>query len=319
MNKLSLKDLKNNILERKIGSGPFVFVYEDNAFLATQYINAIADLKNLPIEYVTSIDDLVDDVQSAFDFFEHRETLKVYKCKSFKVEEIFTRNASRLNNVVILCNKLDEAEDINTDVYYFDKLKDWQVIDYMKVQCKGLDKEKLKWLYSVTSNISKNNENIYRIDNELKKINCFSDKEQEQVFKELNSSNGYQDLSSYSIYSLTNAILKRDYVTTASVLNDLENIDVEPYGLITILCRGFRQIIDIQLGKNATAESLGMNPKQFFVVKQNNVGRYTDKELINIYKFLTGFDYRLKSGLLDMGDSEQKNRRLIDYIISEVM
>ena len=137
--------------------------------------------------------------------------------------------------------------------------------------------------------------------------------EQESVFRDISSSNGYCDLSPLNIFNFTNAILKKDKMTIMSVLEDIDSIDVEGTGLITILHKNFKQLIDVQIGKNTTAESLGMSPKQYKAV-QYNCGKYTSDALVKVFEFITGLDYKLKSGQLDLS-----NQRLIDYIVCSVL
>ena len=302
----SIKLLKFSIEHNIIGPSFLVFKWSDNSFLAHQYAREIAKVRGLMIKYVDSIDDVIDSLDDAFSFEESEDSLKVYSCQKFDIP----RDTSNLKNIIVICQ--DTIGD-GTCVYNFPKLEDWQIIAYMKKQCQGLNDNEVKWLFDITSSISKNNENIFRLSNEADKIKCFSKDEQEKVFKELSNAGGYNDLSPLTIFNFTNAILKKDKLTIMNVLEDIDSIDIEGTGLITILHKNFKQIIDIQLGKNATPESLGMSIKQFKAVEYN-CGKFSQSSLIKIFEFITGLDYKLKSGQLDIS-----NQRLIDYIVCSVM
>jgi len=298
--------LKHSLEANCVTSDFKIFVWSDNSFLAHQYAREIARVRGLAIKYVDSLDDAIDSLDDAFSFEEPEDVLKVYSCQKFDIP----RDISSLNNMIVICQ--DTTGD-SSCVYKFPKLEDWQMIAFMKQQCPGLNDLEIQWLFDITSSISKNNENIFRLSNEAKKINCFSKSEQEQVFKALSDANGYSDLSPLTIFNFTNAILKKDIKTIKDVLKEIDSIDIEGTGLITILHKNFKQVIDIQLGKNATPESLGMSMKQFKAVEYN-CGKFTSNSLVNIFEFITGLDYKLKSGQLDIS-----NQRLIDYIVCSVL
>ena len=304
----TLKLLKSSIENHNVPTIFKIFKWEDNSFLAYQYAREIAKSMNLTLNYVDSFDDVLDTLNSAFSFEDTSDLLKVYVCDEFVCDQSI--DLTKIENVLVICHKtsLDGAF-----VYEFPKLEAWQIQAYMKSQCPGLNEREIDWLYNITSSLSKNNENIYRLDNEVKKINCFPKDEQENIFRELSDSGGYNDLSPLTIFNFTNAILKKDKVTVKNVLEEIDSIDVEGVGLVTILHKNFKQVIDIQMGKNVSPESLGLSIKQFKAIEYN-CGKYSQQSLIKIFKFLTDIDYRLKSGLLELSNS-----RMIDYIVCSVM
>lgn len=300
---LKLKTLKSNIELGELGdlcSKPLVFVYEDNSFLAYQYAREIAKKRNLTINYIDSI----DEVLSSFNLFDVEKSLRILAIDKFEIK----KDISNIKDIIIICKNTNYE-----NVIKFPKLESWQIKSYMQTNCPGLSSKEIDWLYDITASIGKNNENIYRLSNEIEKINCFPKEQQEDIFKELNNTNGYSDLSPLSIFNLTNYIFKRDYTNVAKLLEDIDSIDVEGVGLVTILHKNFKQLIDIQLGKNVTPESLGLSVKQFKAIEYN-CGKYSQQELIRIFKFLTSVDYKLKSGMLDLSKD-----RLIDYIVCNIL
>ena len=303
-----LKLLKDAIECHAVTSHFKLFKWEDNPFLAYQYAREIAKSKQLNIRYVDSLDDIIESLTSAFTFDDYSDSLVIYACEEFECDQSIDLNA--LDNVIVICHK---ATLDDNNVYIFPKLEDWQIMAYMKSQCPGLKDQEIQWLFDITANLGKNHENIYRLHNEMGKINCFPQDSQEDVFKALSDSGGYSDLSPLTIFNFTNAIMKKDKLTIMNVLEDIDSIDVEGVGLITILHKNFKQLIDIQLGKNVTPESLGMSVKQFKAIEYN-CGKYSSSNLIRIFKFLTNLDYKLKSGELDIGNS-----KLIDYIVCSVL
>ena len=306
MSKLEdIKALKIRIADGVMGSNFLIFKWEDNSFLAYQYAREIAKKKNLQIVYVDDFNDITSTINDMFSFTTTEDAFKIYSCDTFECSQDI--NLTKLQNVLVICHKTSIDAPY---VYEFPKLEAWQIQAYMKTQCQGLNQSDIEWLYNITTPLSKNNENVYRLDNEMYKIGCFPKDQQKSIFTELVDSGGYSDLSPLTIFNFTNAILKKDIYTIKNVLREIDSIDVE--GLVTILHKNFKQIIDIQIGRS-TCESMGLSFKQYKAIEYN-CGKYTSQDLIKIFKFITSIDFKLKSGLLEMSNSS-----LIDYIVCSIM
>ena len=113
------------------------------------------------------------------------------------------------------------------------------------------------------------------------------------------------------MFNLTNAIIKRDKDKIAEIYCERHNIDISEMGLLTILYTNFRNIISVQMGKNATAESLGLKQNQFNAIRWN-CGKYSNAELLEIFKMLTSLDLWVKDGTLAVSD-------LIDYTLVKIV
>ena len=96
-----------------------------------------------------------------------------------------------------------------------------------------------------------------------------------------------------------------------NILETLETMDVEPVGVLTILYKSFKNIIDIQMSSNPTPESLNMSQKQFNAIKYN-LGKFTNAELVKIFETLTSIDKKLKSGNLPA-------ENIIEYLLINVL
>lgn len=301
-----IKTLKASLQQNLVSDKLMVFVYVDNPFLVNEYVQKIIEIRKLDVEYLTKDDDLEQVIRERDNsIFGGDDKLLIYTCDEFKIDL-----DKDTKDVIVICKECNAIVDIDC-VYNFPKLENWQMIDYIKQHCKGLNDDECTWLFNNINGKYKNNEGIYRIVNEVSKISCFDVKDQSQIFREISESKGYSDLSQYNIFNLTNAIVKRDKLNLLRVLSDIDSIDVNGYGLMSILHKSFKQIIDIQLGKNVTAQSMGLSDKQFNAIKYN-CGKYTSQELIDRFEFLTSIDYKLKTGLLDIGSDDLK---LVYYII----
>ena len=306
----TIQELKKAIQNENLDNSLLVLKWSDFSFIAFEYIHAIAKFKNLEIKTLDDFDDAFSTSSNSLFDFSHIDYLQVCIVDKFKTN--LTYQLDDLENVIVVCKDVDEKilERIKEKEYYFEipKLQDWQIEDYFHMRCPGLSEPKIKWLCGLTNN------DIYRVDNEIKKIACFDKDIQEDVFNLIDEDNGYNDLTQNKIYDLTNAILSKDLRQVSTILKDIDNMDVEGVGLITILRRSFKNVIGIQLDSNATAEKLGIKQAQFNIVKAKNCNKFKDDKLKSIYKFLVDFDYNLKNGKFDIDKD-----RLIDYIICEVL
>lgn len=297
---LQLSDLKT-----KINSGlkielPLIFIGKDNTYIIKSYIKEIAKNNNLTIKEISSFNE-IDDIENSM--FKNENYLYIYTVAKDEV-----LNEDYLNNLSIILLSEHDVKSEKIPCVIFDKLLEWQIEAYIQKLVPGLNSFEISWL-------CKNSKyDIYRLDNEASKLTVFNPKDQEDIFKQISNENGYCDINELTIFNLSNSVLKRDLLGVKAVLKDIENIDVEGTGLVTILLKNFLTILNIQTNTRSTPESLGISEKQFRYLQYNQCNKYSEKELINIYQFLTEIDYKLKSGLLEMS-----NQQLVTYILSNVL
>ena len=296
---MELKELKEKILNKSNIQFPLVFIGSNNDFLLDEYLYGISKNLALKLHYISSIGELNDITSS---IFYNDDLLFVYKPeKDVIVKEDDVRNSK----IIIIYEKLPKENKI--DSVEFCKLENWMIEDYASTLLPGLTKQKTDWICKICKY------NIERVNLECEKLSIFDKKKQSEIFKEINDSNGYCDLNDLNIFNLTNAIVKKDILTIKNIIKDIDNIDIEGTGLVTIMLKQFLNIINIQMGKNVSAEKLGMNERQFRAI-QYNCNKYSNSELINNYKFLNEIDYKLKSGLLEM-----TNKELVQYILNNIL
>ena len=226
---MDIVELKAKIESNNISNKPLIFKYSENKYLAYQYAQEIARKRNLEIMYVESVADIPRD-SLMFD----SDPFYLYICDVDK----FSENISNDDiDVIIICNKV--ADNLKVDYIDFPKTLPWQIEDFIKMRLAGLDALQIKWLCDISKY------DIYRLDNECKKLEIFTVAEQKIIFDLINNDNGFSDLNTLTIFNFTNAILKKDLSTIQAVLTDLKNIDIEGSGLITIFHKQFKNIIDI--------------------------------------------------------------------------
>lgn len=303
---MTIEVLKSN-LESNTLDEFYIFLNSENSFLSNQYIKAISETKQLKIVYVDDLKSLLPDKNDIFGSTELIDStcLYVYKVNIFDSKDF---GISDIKNLIIVCDKIDEEtkQIYSSYVVEMPKLLDWQIKDYVYTLGDGIDTKKLDWLINVS------NSDIYRLHNELSKLNMFSVKERDSLFDLMSNEDAFIDLSNYVIFDLTNAILQKDIKRIMYMLEDVKNWDCEPLGLQVLLTNNFKKVLSIQLSPNATAEKLNMNPKQFYAVKKNTCGYYSRDQLIKIFDIVSSCDYKMKSG-------ELSNDMLIDYMILHIL
>ena len=294
-------ELKAKIESNTLSNAPLILKYADSKFLAYQYFKAIA--KNYQeVIYIDAIKEIVrDDI-----FGGANQTLYLYDTE--KLDENVTKDDTDL---IVICKSVPDYLEV--DYVDLTKILPWMVESFVKMRLKGLDDEEIKWLCEVAKY------DVYRLDQECKKLELFEPNQQRAVFNQMNRENAYSDLNALTIFNFTNAMIKKDYRTLAEVLESIASIDIEGVGLVTILQKQIKNLIDIQTNPRNTAASLNMKPAQFNAIKYN-VGKFKDSQLINIFEFLTEFDYKLKSGNMQFSaDAKENNLRTIDYIVTTVL
>lgn len=304
-----LKELKESIQNGTVGNGLLVFKWSDTPFVAHQYIKEIARIHGLSVESSDGFDSTYSGIDKAVFAFDDG-LLRVFDCEAFKsslVDEL-----PKVRNAVVLCKEIDDDTKFNMQVngayYEIPELRDWQIYGMVTTMCPGLDDSKVKWL---TSLIGKD---VYTAWNEASKISCFEKGEQNKVFLDIDRDGGYSYLSNGKSYDLVNAIMSRNKQKVASAFWELDNEDINPYGLVSMLYGSAKAVSSIQLGRNATPSSTGMSEARFKAVSSREVGRYADDELRRVLRFLADYDYELLSGNYDADDS-----RLVDFVTCSVL
>lgn len=294
---MEMKALKNKLIDKTISDDPIIFKYSDNKFLCNQYIDEICKIRGLTKQYIESIEESIED--SMFDL--EPETLYVVDKDKF---EEYPDNSYK--NLVVICKTLPD----NLEIDYIDvtKVVNWQVEDYVKYRLQGLTEKEVEWLCKIAKY------DIYRLDQECKKIELFPVGAQREIFREINSDNGYSDLSDLNIFNFTEAIIKKDLVAVGEMIPELEILDLEPLAVVTIMLKKFKQILALQTNTQSVIKTLGMSDKQIWFLKKNQTGIYTDGQLMKNIDFLTGIDYNIKSGNLDLN-----RENLLSYIVLNLL
>lgn len=294
---MNIEQFKALIESKNLPEHIIIMKLLDSNFIANQYINFIKTFSD--INYIDNYTQLSND----FDIFGADNTLNVLKQDVFECSDINLKN----KRLIVICKKIEKstAELFSDYIVEIPKLESWQLYDYASSLAEGLDKKSVEYLLNLCNN------DIYRLDKELQKIIIFDKNAQQFIFNYLIDDNAFGDLSSKSVFDFTNCIIRKDIQSLFNLYKEIENIDIEPIGLPTILIKNFKDIIDVQLSVNSSPEALNMNSKKYWAIRKYSCGYYTKDQLIFIYRFLTDIDRKVKTGELPVN-------MLIDYIVTKV-
>lgn len=299
---MTIQQLKNDIENNCLSDSLMIFQYNDVDFLPFQYVNEIKKSWNVQTEL---IDDLSCLISNTFDIFGTQETtdLRLFICDKF---DYIRKDLLSLNKVIVICKSVTEGtKEIYEDcIIEFPKLESWQIKDYVYTMLPGIKRDDLDKLISFC------NENIYRIDKEVQKLSMFEQIEQQSLFNDY-FQEAFLDTSNMTIFTLSNAILKKDINTVAEVAKKASVIDIEPIGLLKILYNNFKDMISVKFDLNANAQKLGMTDKKMYAVRMS-ANNYTREQLIDIFNFICYIDKMLKNG-------ELPNSMLTDYLVLNIL
>lgn len=285
---MNIRDLKSQVLNKEVSHRLLILECPENFFVANQYIDKIANDRNQTIIYTDSLE------KNTFD----SGYLYVYTCDT--LDHTVDRS---LTDYIIKCNSCT-IKELDDYIVTIPKLENWQIQNYAKYNLKGLSDEAIMWLCKICNN------DIYRLEGEINKLKSFEINERNDIFNQYNLEDGYSDLTNFDIFSLSNALIKRDIQGLSNLINEIKYIDIEPFALINILIKGFKSVIKVQLSKGICPA--GMTDKQFYAIRNSSINKYSNDKLRDIYSFLNSLDSLIKSGNLQVDN-------LIDYIIINII
>lgn len=290
---MDIAQLKQQIEDNEFNKYLIILVCPDDTakFIAIQYLHFWASKNNSEI---ISIGDTSKVIGPTF-FSGSMDLSEVYVHNTDTLRELPVVNAK----CWIICNKVLKKvrNKVPESIVEVPKLEDWQIKDYIVTTCNITDEQ--------ASNLINEYRDLIKLDIEIKKLQIFKqnmyDEFKEQLFYTVDS----------SIFELVNALIQKnkDGLKDATE-NGID--DIEPFPFLTLLIKNMKAVIDIQLAKNPTAESVGMSGKQFYAVQKYSCGHYTRDQLLYLYDFLTQIDYQIKNGDLDVSN-------VVNYIITKFL
>ena len=284
-----LEDLKQQIENSNIKQ-KFIIFKGEKTFIARQYTNAISKILKRDIEFIEDINSVLNDSFDIFDVQEDSNTLRLFNI------DTFTFNNPKLNQeeyLVIICKTVDKStQELFKDyIVEIPELVEWQIKDYLYSIVDGVETKYLDWLINVC------NKDIDRIQLEVDKLLLFEPKQRQKIFQQMVEDNALCDVSDKTIFDFISALVKKDVKLLREIYEDIDSIDIEDIGVVTLLYNNFKKYIQVWLQPNPTTENTGLSSKQIWAI--NKLPRvWSSDQLIDIMVLLTNMDYRLKTGAI---------------------
>ncbi len=277
---MTLSELKNKIVARDPIEG-CIIIEDEVGFISYQYSQ---NIKNYQEMIYIDIDDLPKlNIGIGAD-----DSLYYCRCDNFKGDIKLPPN-------IIISAVHYEG---NGEYIKVEKLKEWQLREYIKTYCKDFNDHDVDCLLSST------NRDIYSLDNEINKIKNLPSADQAQYIN-------YIEVKNHSIFDFTKALVARDYDQINKLYYILEKYKNEPYGIISILHNQFLNLINVWLNNNPTEQNTGLKSNQIYAIK--HLKRvFNETQLIKILSLITDLDRKIKTG-------EQNINNIIDYLIVKIL
>ena len=299
---MTLRELKLSIQSKDVPDTFFVFVCPPNDyFLATSYINAICESKQLEKVIAESIFDQESALSLVMGF---ENDFRVVITDTF--DEVCA-DYSKFTNTAVICSKVDKKLEKAVAEYIITvpAVVDWQVKDFIKQKAPKLTDQNIEELYLASGG------NMYMLDNMLAKVILFPESEQSIIAFEIAHEPG-SHLYDTPTYTLVEGIIKNDrdiikkYILTNQTSKD------EFLGVVNLVLNKIKSTLWVEYS-NKTAAELGISDKQYYFLKNHRSG-LSIAALQQKLKVLTSLDLQLKSGLLDIS-----NQRQLDYLIAKLV
>ena len=298
---MTLMELKEFITTKMVPTDFMIFIKKDNNFLASQYLSAIGELSSGWLRRANSI---YESQQSSIVLLTTSErTVNVVNVETFDER---SEDYSQFENTIVVCDQVDKSIIKNVEKYIinFPKLEEWQIFDYAKTLCSGLDEAELQWLVKASGN------NIERVASELSKVTLFRGEERKAIFSAI-----CNDVQSYwyqpDLFTIVNALVEGDSLVLFDFLRRNNN-SLEPVMLANRALSSLKNIIIVSQNSNLTADDCGISVGQYKFLKNKyrslNINAVKQK-----IKFLTNFDLLLKTSRLELN-----KRDMLSYLVNNL-
>jgi DNA polymerase III delta subunit len=260
-----------------------VFIPDKSYFLATQYINKIAKLRNRSVVYINELSS-----PGMFDV-EDDGNLYVFKTEEYKFE--FEKK-----NHIIISKKTDYFDAVK-----FPEVEQWQIVDYAKSVCSGAEE-------SIIEKLIKSTNDLYDLDNELHKLTIFDEQIRNSLSVQFYEDNAYYNINSVEVFDFINAVQNKDLKKISYLYNAY---DKDAMSFIGLMYKQVRNMVNCSLQKVPTELNTGLKQNQIYAIKKV-CEKYSKNQILNLFQFLSSLDYRLKSG-------ELPTENLFDYVLVKVL
>lgn len=310
---MNLQELQNQIKTNQLESN-YIFIGEEIA-IQKIYINKIAEISNLEIQYIDSFKDIYNKLHQN-DIFNTKKLYVILDDYDFIKEEKIWQvdNFSNINSNILIFkfNNLDKRSK-----YY--KYFENKIVDFPKLSAEiltqyiqkaiPLDNKNCQKLIEICNNSY--NQILLEID-KIKNVDDSRLNDYNDIFEYLDNSGAFHKEISDITFEFVEKVLKRDVKNIYKLQQQLQQIGESNIKLLSLLYTNFKTILLIQSCKSQNiCKTTGL---QYYQVKynQDKLNYYTIVELVNVLKIIQQIEERIKIGNIEESIS-------IDYLLVSIL
>ena len=311
---MNIQELQKQIIDKQLNN-LYIFLGEEIA-IQKIYINKIAEIKNLEIQYIEEYKQIHSSLM-VNDLF---NTKKLYVILDdldiLKQENVWQMINPSDNIIVFKYNNLDKRskfyKEFEPSIVEFNKLSDEVLVKYIQKEIL-LNESNCKKLIDICN--SSYNQILLEID----KIRHYSIDEVDFVdviinkeFELLEKQGAFHKEISDITFTFIEKVITRDIKQVYELQKQLKQIGESNIKLLSLLYNNFKIILLIQSCKsNDICKTTGLKSNEVYFNK-NKTGYYSIGELVNAIRIIQKTEEGIKTGKIDEVNS-------IDYVLCNIL
>lgn len=309
---MTIQDIQKQIINKQLDN-VYIFTGEEIA-IQKIYINKLAQVNNMQIEYVDSYNQIKNRLKNTNLFNEIKLYVIIDDIEFTKAELIWNElDYMQSSNIIIFkYNNMDKRNKFykhyENKIVEFNKLSDDVLTHYIKKEI-ALNDSNCKELINIC------NSNYNQILLEIDKIKNLEDvrlNDYDDIFEYLDNCKAFHKEISDITFEFIDNVLKRKTKPIFELQKQLQQIDESNIKLLSLLYTGFKTVLLIQSCKsNDICKTTGL---QYYQVKynQDKINIYSTSELVNVLKLIQYVEEGIKTGTIDETIS-------IDYLLVNIL
>lgn len=295
---MNLAELKQSLIKRDISS-LYIFTGTEYGILE-KYISSISKLLGKERKSLDTVRDLFQSLTTTS--LMKKDSLYIIKDdKDFLKTESkwgLLEKVAKNKNVILLFSSLDKRgkfyKKYKEKIVEFNKLTTNQLMKYVQKEL-GLRQEFGEQLISYCGN------DYTRLVLEMDKIKTLAE------INKVRKDSAYQTLIEEGliykepkaiVFDFIDAVLYRQEKKSFQLLKDLKELNTNHILLLSLLYKGFRDVLMVQGQDRPTQESTGLTGYVIQITK-NKIKNYTTSEIVETLKIIQETDSGIKSGKID--------------------
>lgn len=309
---MTIQDIQKQIINKQLDN-VYIFTGEETA-IQKIYINKLAQVNNIQIEYVDSYNQIKNRLKNTNLFNEIKLYVIIDDIEFTKAEFIWNElDYMQSSNIIIFkYNNVDKRNKFykhyENKIVEFNKLSDDVLTHYIKKEIPLNDSNCKRLINICNSNYNQILLEIDKIKNaDDARLNDYND-----VFEYLDNCGAFHKEISDITFEFIEKVLRRETKSIFNLQRQLQQIDESNIKLLSLLYTGFKTVLLIQSCKsNDICKTTGL---QYYQVKynQDKINIYSTSELVNILKLIQYVEEGIKTGTIDETIS-------IDYLLVNIL